>query len=101
MKISYPEDWRTIPPEKWKRMHLTPETYARMRAERIEREKLAPEEGAPAPDFEVERLGSDGRRSGRMFPTCSEVLEVIRSLGYEKRSSEPAAVEQTDAASAV
>jgi hypothetical protein len=26
------------------------------------------------------------RRSGRMFPTCSEVLEVIRGLGYEKRS---------------
>jgi hypothetical protein len=25
------------------------------------------------------------RRSGRMFPTCSEVLEVIRGLGYEKR----------------
>jgi hypothetical protein len=26
------------------------------------------------------------RRSGRMFPTCSEVLEVIRSLGYVKLS---------------
>lgn len=26
------------------------------------------------------------RQSGRMFPTCSEVLEVIRKLGYEKRS---------------
>lgn len=25
------------------------------------------------------------RLSGRMFPTCSEVLEVIRKLGYEKR----------------
>ena len=25
------------------------------------------------------------RRSGRMFPTCSEVLEVVRNLGYEKR----------------
>ena len=25
------------------------------------------------------------RRNGRMFPTCSEVLEVVRSLGYEKR----------------
>ena len=25
------------------------------------------------------------RTSGRMFPTCSEVLEVLRSLGYEKR----------------
>jgi len=24
------------------------------------------------------------RASGRMFPTCSEVLEVIRSLGYAK-----------------
>ncbi len=26
------------------------------------------------------------RTSGRMFPTCSEILEVIRKLGYEKRS---------------
>ncbi len=24
------------------------------------------------------------RASGRMFPTCSEMLEVIRSLGYTK-----------------
>ncbi len=24
------------------------------------------------------------RASGRMFPTCSEVLEVLRSLGYQK-----------------
>lgn len=24
------------------------------------------------------------RASGRMFPTCSEVLEVLKSLGYEK-----------------
>lgn len=22
------------------------------------------------------------RRAGRMFPTCSELLEVVRSLGY-------------------
>ncbi len=26
------------------------------------------------------------RTSGRMFPTCSEVLEVIRNLGYVKHS---------------
>lgn len=25
------------------------------------------------------------RTSGRMFPTCSEVLEVIRALGYSKQ----------------
>lgn len=32
------------------------------------------------------------RTSGRMFPTCSEVLEVIRNLGYAKpREAVPAA----------
>lgn len=30
------------------------------------------------------------RTSGRMFPTCSEILEVIKKLGYEKRVSPPA-----------
>lgn len=30
------------------------------------------------------------RVNGRMFPTCSEILEVIRSLGYEKRTTPPA-----------
>jgi hypothetical protein len=24
------------------------------------------------------------RANGRMFPTCSEILEVVRSLGYQK-----------------
>jgi len=24
------------------------------------------------------------RANGRMFPTCSEVLEVLRSLGYQR-----------------
>jgi hypothetical protein len=28
------------------------------------------------------------RRSGRMFPTCSEVLEVLRELGYVKLSDD-------------
>ncbi len=28
------------------------------------------------------------RRSGRMFPTCSEVLEVLLSLGYVKLDEE-------------
>ena len=36
---------------------------------------------------EIEFMGAMDeykRRSGRMFPTCSEVLEVLKSLGYEK-----------------
>ena len=32
------------------------------------------------------------RKSGRMFPTCSEVLEVIRSLGYVQLSANERAV---------
>jgi hypothetical protein len=41
-------------------------------------------------DAEVEfmhALDSYKRTSGRMFPTCSEVLEVLRGLGYEKRGT--------------
>ena len=28
------------------------------------------------------------RASGRMFPTCSEILEVIRELGYRRLEDE-------------
>jgi hypothetical protein len=33
------------------------------------------------------------RKSGRMFPTCSEVLEVIRALGYVKPMSGATGIE--------
>jgi len=39
------------------------------------------------------------RRSGRMFPTCSEVLEVFKALGYEKRSEMPTVAVPTEPAS--
>jgi hypothetical protein len=32
----------------------------------------------------MQALDAYKRSSGRMFPTCSEILEVIRSLGYQK-----------------
>ena len=42
------------------------------------------------------------RRSGRMFPTCSEVLEVIRSLGYAKQvQAEPVVLPTVNASAAV
>ena len=44
-------------------------------------------------DDEVEfmnALDEYKRKSGRMFPTCSEVLEVIRNLGYIKAGSHAA-----------
>ena len=41
-------------------------------------------------EAEVEFLGAIQeykRRSGRLFPTWSEVLEVVRDLGYQKASA--------------
>ena len=45
-------------------------------------------------DDEIEfmnALDNYKRASGRMFPTCSEVLEVVRSLGYVRLSPSEAA----------
>jgi hypothetical protein len=39
------------------------------------------------------------RKSGRMFPTCSEVLEVLRGLGYVKLSPNELGVLTADIAS--
>ncbi len=36
----------------------------------------------------MQALDAYKRSSGRMFPTCSEVLEVVRSLGYVRLSDE-------------
>ncbi|MEZ6072394.1 MAG: hypothetical protein R3C10_19570 [Pirellulales bacterium] len=57
-------------------------------------------------DAEVEfmrALDEYKRASGRMFPTCSEILEVIAKLGYEKRSvqASPAAEMEGDAEDAL
>ena len=42
----------------------------------------------------MQALDAYKRTSGRMFPTCSEILEVIRALGYIRVSNgqQPAAV---------
>lgn len=32
----------------------------------------------------MQALDAYKQASGRMFPTCSEILEVVRSLGYAK-----------------
>ena len=49
-------------------------------------------------DDEVEfmnALDDYKRKSGRMFPTCSEVLEVVRSLGYVRLSPNELAARTT------
>jgi hypothetical protein len=36
------------------------------------------------------------RRSGRMFPTCSEILEVVRAMGYVRLNETCEAVESAN-----
>jgi len=49
------------------RMMLSREGYTAMRDARVEREKIAPRPGDTAPDFTLEYLSADGKRSGEMF----------------------------------
>lgn len=54
-------------------------------------------------DEEVEfmqALDAYKRRSGRMFPTCSEILEVIREIGYVRihQSGAPASTNAAEVA---
>lgn len=46
----------------------------------------------------MQALDAYKRASGRMFPTCSEILEVIRSLGYVKLPKENQGADPTAAA---
>jgi hypothetical protein len=55
-------------PKSLRRRHVDPTTCER---------DYAPEEV----EF-MRALEAYKRSSGRMFPTCSEILEVVRSLGY-------------------
>ena len=75
-----------------RRTHNTPVAVERRAIERrvkvTRRRQIDPTtcERDYSPD-EIEFMGAMDeykRRSGRMFPTCSEVLEVLKSLGYGK-----------------
>ena len=50
------------------------------------------------PELEFMQAMHDYKQSsGRMFPTWSEVLEVLKSLGYEKPTRTPATVSHAPA----
>ena len=70
-QISYPENWRDIPPERWARMMMTPDQYTAMRAERLAREAIAPGVGEEAPDFTAQRLTSNGKPTGESLTLSS------------------------------
>ena len=44
----------------------------------------------------MQALETYRRKSGRMFPTCSEILEVIHNLGYRKMDGSSLAPSATE-----
>jgi hypothetical protein len=62
-----PEDPAQIPADRWARMGVSVSQYKKLRADKMAREARAPAVGAPAPDFEVERLSEGRKRTGEMF----------------------------------
>ena len=48
----------------------------------------------------MQALDEYKRRSGRMFPTCSEILEVLQDLGYQKHPAACSAAAESSATSA-
>ncbi len=61
-------------PKKFRRRHIDPTTCERD----YRQDEL---------DF-MRAMDDYKRSSGRMFPTCSEVLEVVRSMGYLRLNAE-------------
>lgn len=66
MEISYPAP-EDVSDEALRRMNISRDAYARMRAYRVEHERNAPAVGELAPDFTIERLSPTGKRTGEMF----------------------------------
>lgn len=70
---SHPDD---LGPDRWDALMMSRAEYKAMVQERAERDKLAPKVGEQAPDFEIERLTSAGRRSGEMFRLSTQLAEA-------------------------
>lgn len=74
LNTSYPHP-DTLPPERWEKIGGSRNEYLKyyeaMVGERALRDQTAPKVGELAPDFEIERLSSAGKRSGEMFHLSS------------------------------
>ena len=60
-----------IPPALWKQMNISKQDFLELRERMVEREKNVPEVGSEAPDFEIERLSTKGKRSGQTLRLSS------------------------------
>lgn len=76
-----------------------PRTFQPARRKQQRRRQIDPttcerEYNQPEIEF-MQAIDAYKRAAGRMFPTCSEILEVIKSLGYVQLTEEERAVLQS------
>jgi hypothetical protein len=76
-----------------RRQNHTPGTFTVERRKTPRRRQIDPttcERDYTPEEIEfMQAMDAYKRSSGRMFPTCSEVLEVLKALGYAKLSAAP------------
>ena len=64
-------DIDTLPEDVFEKIGLSREEFKAVQARMKERDTRTPAVGAEAPDFEIERLSPDGKRTGEMFTLSS------------------------------
>ena len=64
----------------------TDRTTANARRRMIDPTTCERDYGADEVEF-MQALDRYKRTSGRMFPTCSEILEVVKALGYRREQA--------------
>lgn len=60
-----------IPEPMFEKLGTTREAFRQIHDEMRARDARTPAVGSPAPEFQVERLSPDGKRTGRMFSLSS------------------------------
>ena len=64
-----------IPEQMLEKMGITREGFREVRKTMAARDAKTPAAGSPAPDFEIERLSSEGTRTGERFRLSASLAE--------------------------
>ena len=70
-QLILPEPMELLTAEEWEDSGFTRAQFEDRWRARLERDRFSPKTGSPAPDFILEVLTSEGKRSGELFQLSS------------------------------
>ena len=70
-QLVLPKPMEHLTDKEWEDAGFTRAQFENRWRARLERDRFAPETGSPAPDFILEVLTSEGKRSGELFQLSS------------------------------